>query len=303
MNTLNKIVVVVLAGGNKRFSISEFYHQLEDLFFYREWYFRIGYKALKRIRLRGKGDDKPKPMVEYILNTLKNTECVERILVVGPEKEMREKIDPDLLADKKLELIQQRATYGRNVRAGYDQAGSRHVLFVTADSPTTGEKVVTEFVEICGKLQNDYDLIYPIVKESLLKKYSKLFPRPFFRMIADNIYPPDYINKNDMKEDGRVGFRITSMAFANLKDFPVERIDESYNVRKLFRPSARAKLKEIFGKNLISRYRQGLKMSEIEEMFFNYEGLRIKLVGLGDPDISLDIDSTRDEKTFNTLYS
>ena len=301
--TLEKIVAVVLAGGVKKFSFREFYHQLEDLFSYREWYFRRGYKSLKRIKANKGAAVKPRPMVEYILNTLRNTECIDKILVVGPEKEIREKIDPDLLSEgSNIELVQQKESYGRNVKEGYDRAGEKYVLFVTSDSPTTKEKDVSEFVEICRELYDEYDLIYPLVKESLLKKYYKLFPRPFFRMIPDNIFPADYIDEEDVQEDGRAGFRITSMAFANLKGFPVERIDEAYDLRKFYRKSSRDRLKQIFGKNLIRRYRQGLKMSQLEKMFFNYEGLTIKMVGLRGAGASLDIDSTRDEKKFHDWY-
>lgn len=301
--TLKKIVAVVLAGGVKKFSFREFYHQLEDLFTYREWYFRRGYKSLKRIKVKRGVTGKPRPMVEYILSTLRNTECIDKIIVVGPEKEIRGKIDPDLLSEgTNIELVQQKESYGHNVKEGYDRAGEKFVLFVTSDSPTTRKGDVSEFIEICRELYNEYDLIYPLVKESLLKKYYKLFPRPFFRMIPDTIYPTDYIDEEDVREDGGSGFRITSMTFANLKSFPVERIDEAYNLRKLYRKSSRDRLKGIFGKNLIRRYRQGLKMSEIEKMFFNYEGLKLKIVGLKGAGTSLDIDSTRDEKKFHNLY-
>ena len=299
---LKRIVAVVLAGGVKKFSFREFYHQLEDLVSYGEWYFRRGYKSLKRLRLKSYGADEPRPMVEYILKTLSNIGCIDKILVIGPAKEIGEKIEPHLLSEgSKIEIVQQKHSYGYNVKEGYDLAGEKYVLFVTADSPTTKAEDVIEFIEICRGLYNEYDLIYPLVKESLLKKYYKLFPRPFFRMIPDTIYPTGYIDPDDVREDGRVGFRNTSMAFANLESFPVERIDEAYNLRKFFRKSSRDKLKEIFGKNLMRRYRQGLKMSEIEQMFFNYEGLRLKIVGLRGAGASLDIDSTRDEKEFQNL--
>jgi len=299
---LKKIVAVVLAGGVKRFSFREFYHQLEDLFSYREWYFRIGYKSLKRIKVKRGVTEKPRPMVEYILNTLRNTECIDEILVVGPEKEIREKIDPDLLSEgSNIKLVQQKESYGQNVKEGYNHAGEKYVLFVTSDSPTTKERDVSEFVEICRELYNEYDLIYPLVKESLLKKYYRSFSRPSFKMIPNTIFPADYIGQEDIREDVRVGFRITSMAFANLENAPVERIDEAYNLRKFYRKSSRDKLKEIFGKKLIRRYRQGLKISDIEKMFFDYEGLRLKIVGLSGAGTSLDIDSTRDEKKFHNL--
>ena len=201
--------------------MTEFYHQLEDLFFYKELYFRIGFKSLKRVNIKENGGGTPKPMVEYVLNTLRRTECVGRILVVGPELEMREKLDSDLLADNRIELIQQKESYGRNVKLGYERAGLKHVLYVAADSPATKPQDIKEFIGICRQLYDQYELIYPVVKESLLRPYYKLFPRPFFRMIPDNIFPPDYIDANDAREDGRVGFRITSMAFANLQNVSV----------------------------------------------------------------------------------
>ena len=301
--TLDKTVAVVLAGGVKSFSFREFYHQLEDLFFYKEWYFRRGYKSLKKIKIRRGESGKPKPMVEYILNTLRKTEKIDRILVVGPEKEIGEKIDPDLLSHgSNITLIQQKENFGQNVKEGYNHAGKKHVLFVASDSPTTKEEDISEFIEICEALYSEYDVIYPIVKESLLRRYYKRFPRPVFRMAPDNIFPPDYIDEEDIREDGRVGFRITSMAFANFDNFPVERIEEAYNLRKLYRKSARDKLKKIFGKNLIRRYMQGLKMSDIEKMISDYEGIRIKFVGLSGAETSLDLDSWRDEKEFSNLY-
>jgi CTP:molybdopterin cytidylyltransferase MocA len=301
--TLEKIVAVVLAGGVKGFSFREFWHQLEDLLSYREWYFRRGYKSLKKIKVTRGVTVKPKPMVEYILNTLRNIERIDRILVVGPEKEMREQIDPDLLSEgSNIKLIQQKESFGHNVKEGYKHAGEKHVLFVASDSPTTKEEDVSEFIGICEKLYNEYDFIYPLVKESLLKKYYRLFPRPYFKMIPDNMFPADYIDEEDVRKDGRVGFRITSLAFANLGGFPVERVDEAYNIRKFYRKSSRDKLKEIFGKNLIRRYRQGLKVSDVENMFSDYEGLRFKLVGLRGAGASLDLDSRRDEKKFNNLY-
>jgi len=299
---LEKIVAVVLAGGNKRFSFREFFYQIEDLLTYHEWYFRLGYKSLKRINIKGSQLEGPRPMVEYILHTLSSVESIDQILVVGPEKEMRGKLDPGLLsAGGKIRLVEQQDSFGQNVNLGYKLAGQKFVLFVTADSPTTREQDVAEFIELCRKLHQDYDFIYPLVKESVLKKYHRFFPRPFFKMIPDNIIPADYIEPEDLREDGRVGFRITSMAFANLADFPVKRIDGAYNLRKFYRRSSRLKLREIFGRKLLRRYRQGLKMSDVETLFNEYEGLRIKMVGLSGAGTSLDLDSSRDEKHLHDM--
>ena len=300
--TSEKTVAVVLAGGSKKFSFKELWHQLEDLFTYKEWYFRRGYKSLKKIKATRGVDGKAKPMVEYILNTLRNTEEIGKIIVVGPEKEMREKIDPEFLSgDSNIMLIDQKESFGNNVKEGYDHAGEKFVLFVTSDSPTTREKDVSEFIGICQELSDEYDWICPIVKESLLKRYYRLFPRPVFKMVPDNIFPDDYIDEEEVREDGRVGFRITSMAFVNLENLPSERIDEAYNTRKLYRKSSRDNVKKILGKKVIKRYRQGMKMSELEKMLSDYEGLSLKFVGLSGAGTSLDLDSRRDEKKFSKL--
>ena len=43
-------------------------------------------------------------------------------------------------------------------------------------------------------------------------------------------------------------------------------------------------------------------MSDIEKMISDYEGIRIKFVGLSGAETSLDLDSWRDEKEFSNLY-
>ena len=299
---LEKIAAVVLAGGNKRFSFRELFYQIEDLIAYHEWFFRIGYKSLKRINIKGNPFGGPRPMVEYILHTLEHLDSIGQILVVGPEKEMRKKLDPVLLSSSnKIRLVDQGNSFGQNVKLGYELAGQKHVLFVTSDSPTTGGQDICEFIALCRQLYQEYDVVYPVVKESVLKKYHRFFPRPFFKMIPDNILPTDYIGPEDLREGGRVGFRITSMAFANLTGFPVQRIDEAYNLRKAYRKSSRVKLKEIFGEKPFRRYLQGITMSEIEKLFYEYEGIRLKMVGLSGAGTSLDLDSTRDEKQYQDL--
>ncbi len=298
--TSDNLSAVVLAGGVKRFSLREFYHQLEDIWSYHEWYFRRGFKALKRIKL--KGMQKPRPMVEYIMGTLDRIESIDDIVVVGPEKEMREKLDPNLLESSgKIRLMQQRGSYGDNVMAGYEASSRDYVLFLTADSPTTKEEAISEFISICRKLENRYDTVYPIVKESLLMKYFKHFPRPCFRMKPDSIIPHDYLISTDFRDDGRVGFRITSMTYANLQHASAELVNEAYNVRKFYRRSSRKTLRKLLGDDIIKRYRNGFLMSELEQMYLDFTGLSLKFVGLNSAGASLDIDSTRDKKSINNL--
>jgi len=242
-------------------------------------------------------------MVEYILHALRNVESIDDILVVGPEKETEKKVNPILLEDDKIKVIQQTDSYGGNVQEGYKKAGKKYVLYVTADSPTTRKEDVIEFLDVCEKLYGQYDIIYPMVKESLHKKHKKLPRILYFRMIPDNMIPSNYIEKSDIDEKGWVGFKATSMAFVKLEGVSKDKIDEAYKLRKFYLPATWKKLREIFGKGSVKKYFQGppYKMSEIEKMFCDYEKRTMKIVGLSGAGTSLDVDGTSDEKWINNI--
>jgi len=305
----DKITAVVLAGGKKKFPFKEIYYQLEHLWYYREWSygesnFMRGYKSLKPTRRKIDGVEKQKPMVEYILNTLSKVESIDNILVVGPKKEIKEKVDPELLENDKIQIVQQTESYGGNVKKGYELTGKEYVLYVVADSPTTRENDVIEFLDICEKLYGQYDIIYPMVKESLHRKHKKLPRKLYFRMMPDNMIPSNYIEKSEIDEKGWVGFKATSMAFVRLEGVPRDRIDEAYKLRKFYLPSTWRGLRRIFGKGIIKKYWKGLyKMSEIEKMFLDYEGKTIKIVGLRGAGTSLDFDGTSDNGMIKNLQN
>lgn len=310
---------IVLAGGNKRFSPREFWSQLEDLFYYHEIYLRRTYKAVRHLKWKLDGVDAKRPMIEYTLSTLQNMPEIEKVVAIGPKKEIEDSLEYKLRIYDKCEIIEQTDSFGGNVKKAYGVAGNKPTLIITADSPTTKEDSIREFLGICDKLKNNYQFIYPIVSERVLKPYEKFFPRPYLRILLDNIYPKEYAKKKEEKirrsffkyifdfffpEDKREGVRITSMAWADLNKVSEEKIDEAYSLRKALKKSTRDKIRKIFGEHVFREYfRRELKLSKIEQLVSEYFNLNTKIVGLSKGDSSLDVDSTRDEVNMRKLIS
>ncbi len=284
---------VVLAGGRRKILFRELFHQIEDLLCYGEWYFQRGYKSLRRILLRG--SPIARPMLEYTLDTLMAVERIEKIIIVGPQKEINERLHIGH-PDSRVEVIGQEGSFGKNALAGYRHSGKKHVLFSTSDTPTTTPDDIEEFLSICSELGDRYDMVYPVVKKSYLDRYMSAFPRKCFYMVPDSIYPPDYIDESDLKRNNRAGFRISSLAYADLSECSARTIDNAFDSRKLLSRRSRKMLKSILGSGIIKRYSEGFLMSEIEEIVKRETGVSTKFVGLRSAGTSLDIDSSRDER-------
>ncbi|MAG08494.1 hypothetical protein CMO89_03405 [Candidatus Woesearchaeota archaeon] len=303
MEPEQKESAVILAGGDKRFSLKEFFYQIGDLFRYKELHFRLGYKVLKGIKGNIDGKVEERPMFEHILSELQKVERIGKIILVAPKEAMGEDLERRISSQyDKCEIVDQADSFGGNVKKPYEEDPNRgHVLYLTADSPTTKKADIEEFLSICDKLRDKYGLIYPIVSKGRLVKSGKLLRRICFEVNPSGIFPEDYFDNEDSDKNGRVGMRITSMAYVDLKGIQVEQIDEAHNIRRLLRRSSRVTLKKIFGKNKIKRYKQGISISEIEDCVGDYEKIPTKVVGLNGAGCSLDVDSPRDKREIERL--
>ncbi len=108
-----------------------------------------------------------KTLLEYILEALEESILIDRVIVVGPEK--------DLETLKKTGLnfiiVSEMGGMLENLAAAFE-AGSKEGLFLitTADIPLVTSKDINYFIKNCEPLDND--LYYPVVKrEVCLTKY------------------------------------------------------------------------------------------------------------------------------------
>lgn len=102
----------------------------------------------------------PHSMLEYVLNALQNSSCVDRVLVAGPP-EIQEVLPKDTIwmrsADTMMENIQQGCAL---------MEGS--FLLVTSDIPLLTPQAVQGFLDLCG--ENQEDLYFPLVPRPLVEK-------------------------------------------------------------------------------------------------------------------------------------
>jgi len=339
---MNKVNAVVLAGGKKRISIKEFYNQVIDSFTYGEWYIRRGYKCLKRLKPKRNGytpenfrqwaawqayrltqyvgyqakrimgripeETLPRPMVEYSLDSLLSAESIDNIFVVGPRNAIEENILEKYLENPKVHIVQQGNSFGANVKLGQGAAGKGHCLFLTADSPTTTSNDIDECVQKgMSVMENcspgEYGAVYPVVKKSILEATKRFGARKYFWMIPDTLVCDDYLNSEDFDSSDRVGFRITSMGFADVSTVPEEQISLAYSARKLLTPRALKAISGFFSWDVLSKYRnRQLAMSYIEENLCRKAfGYNVKLIGLSGAGTSFDVDSVQDVKNIEDI--
>ncbi len=115
-------------------------------------------------------------MLEYVLDALASADGVERIVVVGPKKELEEK-----LQDRDLIITQSAATLVDNVLVG---AGvlphDRKILIVTSDIPLLTGEIVDDFINQC--CEEEADFYYPAIEKTENEKKYPMTKRTYVRL-------------------------------------------------------------------------------------------------------------------------
>lgn len=116
-----------------------------------------------------------KYMVEYVIESLRNSGCVDRILIVGHDA-LKEKV-----GDKVDEFVQARGDILDNAMAAANSAGKDGMPFIicTSDIPMVKGEAIRDFVEECRDRNLEFgypiidkrlnDLKYPTVKRTYVK--------------------------------------------------------------------------------------------------------------------------------------
>lgn len=105
-------------------------------------------------------------MVEYVIEALRDSGYVGRILVVGPEA------ISGLPAAAGVEILTPAGSLMDNLAVGFDHLkAADSVLVATADIPLLTPEAVRNFLDLCG--DRSADIYYPVVREEVL---SRRFP-------------------------------------------------------------------------------------------------------------------------------
>jgi len=128
--------VVVLAGGGKQEPLTE----------------QEGVSNKAFIQLHGK------PLLAYILEALQRAPSVNRLIVIGPDKELAELRNEGY----SFKIVSERGGMLDNLEAGFENADKNQAcLVVTGDIPLLNAEVVENFLALCKPY--DHDLYYPVL--------------------------------------------------------------------------------------------------------------------------------------------
>lgn len=104
---------------------------------------------------------KDKHMIEYVVETLRRSDSIDRIAVVGP----KEKLEPVIgnIADN---IIEGTGSIVSNILLALENfPEDKKILIVTSDIPMITSEAIEDFIERCG--ESDADLCYSIVDKKV----------------------------------------------------------------------------------------------------------------------------------------
>jgi len=107
-----------------------------------------------------------RPMIDYIVDALNNSENIDRILVVGPKNALY-----PYIGKKVDEILNPGNSILGNMEIGLNFFNSAdNLLLLSSDIPLITPEAIDEFLEICTKRKAYVG--YPIItKENIVKKY------------------------------------------------------------------------------------------------------------------------------------
>ncbi len=114
-------------------------------------------------------------MVEYVIAALKASDCVGRIIVIGPGEIGR------LSGASGVEVVAPAGSLLDNLAAGLGHVGAaENVLVATADIPMLTPEAVRDFIDRCGDRRAD--LYYPVVREEVIARQYPGSRRTYVRL-------------------------------------------------------------------------------------------------------------------------
>jgi len=109
---------------------------------------------------------KDRPIIEYIIDALNNSENIDKILVVGPKDELY-----PYIGKKVEEILDPGNSILENMEIGLNYFNSENnLLLLTSDIPLITSQAIDEFIEKC--IEKEANIGYPIItKENIIRKY------------------------------------------------------------------------------------------------------------------------------------
>ncbi|HOB91692.1 MAG: NTP transferase domain-containing protein [Bacillota bacterium] len=208
-----------------------------------------------------------RPMIQWVLDALRESRSVGEIAVIGPSKELRSRI-----CGQDLVFVDSCDTILNNVKRGLSRFQSpQKVLIVTADVPLLTGEAVDDFVSRCQ--DDSVQVYYSIVRREVVE-------------LAFEDISRTYVTIKDGTFTGGNMLLLDSDIFDKYSDV----IDRVISLRK--KP---LELGMLLGFRCIVKYlfRQ-LSIFDIEQRVYNVLGLKGRAVISDYPGVGVDVDKPKD---------
>jgi molybdopterin-guanine dinucleotide biosynthesis protein A len=254
---LKKINVLLLAGGKSKISMRKFTGKEN--------------KALIEI------GPHHKPMILYIIESLKKSKYTNRIIVAGPEEVQ------ELVKDLVYLTISDGQTIPDTLKSGILPLKKDSLILIsTCDAPLITKKHIDSFIKECYECPG-FDIYYPIIDKEI---YQQSYPSLDLKRVYANLIEGTFTGGNILLINPRIitNFADTINDFIYFRKHPL-------------------KMARLLGTRITAKYlRKYLSIQDLEkrvpELLGGCKGKAI----LSPPEIALDIDKPRHLKAFWNNY-
>ena len=207
------------------------------------------------------------PMIEYVVNALRESDLVKDIAVVGPEYDLT-----PFLGKKVKKVLNSTHSIVENVQIGLNYfSDESKVLILTSDIPLITGEIVDRFIKKCEPHQDFF--FYPIIlKENILRKYPKALR--------------SYVNLKEGIFCGGNMVIVRKPVFDRNKQL----LNELYQNRK----DVKRYISILGAKFLVKYLMKSLTIGEIEEKAAEIVGYPVKAILIEDPEVMMDLDKLSD---------
>jgi hypothetical protein len=308
------VSAILMAGYKNKREVKKYSKTVAE--HYGEKFIETGYRPLREFEAVIDGKKENKPLIQYTLEKLFASDYIDEIVIVGHRMLLEQrlgnfikgfqkpcciinqnsKIPLDII--NRFNIINRKVKYNTiagNLIKGYAASTAskdkKHALFVASDSPLTTTAFIERFLQTVQKDADPLAIAFPAILINIRK--DKL-ERPPLKLLNDT----EYQLPGEKDNNGRQGFRLSSLMYANPHLFDINTANTAYSLRKTLNPNAQLRLFRITRNlgypNVYSKYfiRKNLSVKEVENITSAFFNGRLKLIPMIGEESTYDYDGT-----------
>jgi len=308
------VSAILMAGYKNKMEVKRYSKIVAE--HYGEKFIETGYLPLREFNAVIDGKEEKKTIIQFTLEKLFASDLIDEIIIVGHQMLLQRRlgkfikqfakpcrllnqnspIPPEVI--ERFNIIKRKVKYNSiagNMIKGYAASRAckdkKHALFVASDSPLTTMEFIERFLRAAQKYADQTAIVFPAILIDIQK--DKL-QRPPLKLLNDT----EHQLPGEKDSNGRQGFRLSSLMFANPHLFDINTANTAYSLRKALNPNAQLRLFRITRNlgypNVYSKYfiKKDLSVKEVENITSAFFHGRLKLIPMIGEESTYDYDGT-----------